>query len=193
MAAAIGMIPATVAAGLHFWKRDNLLASLAMAFGVLAGLVQALGLIRWVILVPGLAAAYVAPGATEIDKAMAASVFDTTNLYLGLGVGEHLGYLFTGIWTLLVSALLFADRRVLSVTGFALSLAVMAGMLEPFGVPMAATINAISATMVTSRYGTNFRSTPMCMKFFTTRYAFTMAIPNAVMSVTMESLDSSFS
>lgn len=147
MAAAISMIPATAAAGLHFWKRDNLLAALTMTFGVLAGLVQALGLIRWVILVPGLAAAYVAPGATEIDKAMAASVFDTTNLYLGLGVGEHLGYLFTGIWTLLVSALLFADRRVLSVTGFALSLAVMAGMLEPFGVPMAATINAIGYSL----------------------------------------------
>lgn len=147
MAAAVGMIPATVAAGLHFWKRDNLLASLAIAFGALAGLVQALGLIRWVILVPGLAAAYVAPGAAETDKSTAVSIFDATNLYLGLGVGEHLGYLFTGVWTLLVSSLLFSDRRILSLSGFALSLGVLAGMLEPYGVPMAATINAIAYSL----------------------------------------------
>lgn len=147
MAAALGMIPATVAAGLHFWKRDNLLASLAVGFGALAGLVQALGLIRWVILAPSLAATYVAPGATEADKAMAVSIFEAMNLYLGLGVGEHLGYLFTGVWTLLVSSLLFSDRRILSLLGFVLSLGVMAGMLEPFGVPAAAAINAIAYSL----------------------------------------------
>ena len=141
MAAAIGMIPATVAAGLHFWKRDSLLAALALTLGALAGL------IRWVVLVPGLAAAYVAPGAGDADKAMAVSIFDATNLYLGLGVGEHLGYLFTGVWTLLVSSLLFSDRRILSLAGFALSLGVMAGMLEPYGVPMAATLNAIAYSL----------------------------------------------
>ena len=147
MAAALGMIPATVAAGLHYWKRDSLIAGLSIAFGVLAGLVQALGLIRWVLLVPGLASAYVAPGAAEIDKAMAVSIFDATNLYLGVGVGEHLGYLFTGIWTVLVSALLFANRRILSVSGFVLSLGVLAGMAEPFGMPMAADINAIGYSL----------------------------------------------
>ncbi len=107
MAAALGMIPASVLAALHFWQRDNVLAALSAAFGVLAGLVQALGLIRWVVLVPGLASAYVAPGATDLDRSIAVSIFDATNLYLGVGVGEHLGYLFTGVWTLLVAALIF--------------------------------------------------------------------------------------
>lgn len=147
MAAALGMIPATIGAGLVLWKRDSFLASLSIGFGVLAGLVQALGLLRWVILAPSLASAYIAPGATEIDKAMAVSIFDAANLYLGLGVGEHLGYLFTGVWTLLVSALVFDQRRILAVAGAALSVGVMAGMLEPFGVPMAATINAISFSL----------------------------------------------
>jgi len=147
MAAAIGLIPASVATGLHLWKRDNLLAGLSIAFGALAGLVQALGLIRWVMLVPVLAANYTAPGATEIDKAMAVSLFDATNAYLGVGVGEHLGYLFTGVWTLLVSALLFGQRRILACTGIALSFTVMAGMLEPFGVPYTADINAIGFSL----------------------------------------------
>lgn len=147
MAAAIGLIPASVATGLHLWKRDTLLASLSIAFGTLAGLVQALGLIRWVILTPVLAASYTTPGATEIDKAMAVSLFDAANAYLGVGVGEHLGYLFTGIWTLLVAALIFGKQRILAVTGMTLSLAVMAGMLEPFGVPYTADINAIGFSL----------------------------------------------
>jgi hypothetical protein len=31
-------------------------------------------------------------------------VFQTLNRYLGVAVGEHLGYLFTGLWTGLVGA-----------------------------------------------------------------------------------------
>lgn len=147
MLAALGMIPASVLAAQHFWKRDNVLAGLSAAFGVLAGLVQALGLIRWVVLVPGLAAVYTTPGAIDLDRSMAAAIFDAANLYLGVGVGEHLGYLFTGVWTLLIAALLFPAHRILSVTGAALSLTVMAGMLEPFGVPGAATINAIGFSL----------------------------------------------
>jgi len=147
MAAALGMIPATVAAGQALWKRDSLLAGLSIAFGVLAGLVQALGLIRWVMLTPVLAASYVAPGTGVQDQAIAVALFNATNAYLGMGVGEHLGYLFTGIWTLLVSALIFSDRRILAVTGATLSFAVIAGMLEPFGVPFAADINAIGFSL----------------------------------------------
>lgn len=147
MAAALGMIPASVATGLALWKRDNLLASLTIAFGTVAGLVQAVGLIRWVILTPALAASYVAPGATETQQAMSVALFDAANLYLGVGVGEHLGYLFTGVWTLLVSALIFGERRILGASGVALSFTVMAGMLEPFGVPYTADINAIGFSL----------------------------------------------
>lgn len=147
MIAAVGLIPTSVATGLALWKRDSLLGGLSIAFGVLAGLVQALGLIRWVMLTPALAASYVAPGATETDQAMAVALFDATNRYLGVGVGEHLGYLFTGVWTLLVSALVFGERRILATTGLALSFTVMAGMLEPFGVPYTADINAIGFSL----------------------------------------------
>lgn len=147
MIAAVGLIPAAVATGLSLWKRDGLLAGLSIAFGVLAGLVQALGLIRWVMLTPALAAAFVAPGASPQDQAIATALFDATNAYLGVGVGEHLGYLFTAVWTLLVSAMILADRRILAVSGVALSLGVAAGMLEPFGVAIAADINVIAFSL----------------------------------------------
>ena len=147
MAAALALIPASVLTALHFWNRNPVLAGLSAAVGVLAGFVQALGLIRWVMLVPALAASYTANGATEIERAMAASIFDAANRYLGVGVGEHLGYLFTGAWTLLVSAMIVKDRRILALSGVAISLSVMAGMLEAFGVPMTADINAIGFSL----------------------------------------------
>ena len=147
MFASLLMIGAVIALGLRFWKEDNLLAALAMGFGVLAGLVQALGLLRWVILVPSLAAAYLAPGASELDKAMAVSLFDAANHYLGMGVGEHLGYFFTAIWTVLTAALLFRTNRLLAVSGALIALGVVSGMLEPFGVPLTGMLNSISYTL----------------------------------------------
>lgn len=147
MSAALLMIGAVIAAGLVFWVRDSFVAALSIGAGVLAGLVQALGLLRWVMLVPGLAATYVAPNATEIERSMAISMFDAANHYLGMGVGEHLGYFFTGVWTGLISALLFKTNRVIALVGFAIAIGVVIGMLEPFGVPMTGAINSISYSL----------------------------------------------
>jgi hypothetical protein len=98
-------------------------------------------------LVPSLAAIYVAPGATGIDKAMAVALFDAANHYLGMGVGEHLGYFFTAIWTVLVSALIFKTNRIVATAGVVIAVGVISGMLEPFGVPMTGMINSISYTL----------------------------------------------
>jgi phage shock protein PspC (stress-responsive transcriptional regulator) len=147
MAAALAMIPAAIGLGLHLWERDRHLAAMSIGAGVLAGLVQALGLLRWVILVPGLAASYVAPGATEAQQQVEVALFDAANRYLGMGVGEHLGYLFTAAWTLLVAALIIRQHRYIAVAGGIIALGVVAGMGEPFGVPQAGTINAISYTL----------------------------------------------
>jgi hypothetical protein len=147
MAASLMMIAAAIALGLHLWKRDNLLAALAICSGVLAGLVQALGLLRWVMLVPSLAAIYVAPGSTEIEQGMAVSLFDAANHYLGMGVGEHLGYFFTAAWTALVSVLMLRTNRIMAIYGVAIAVGVAAGMLEPYGVPLTGLINSISYTL----------------------------------------------
>jgi hypothetical protein len=77
-------------------------ASLALAVGVLAGLVQVLGLVRWVYLVPALAREYARPDASEAERASATMTFRAFHQYLGVGVGEHLGSLLTGVWTVLV-------------------------------------------------------------------------------------------
>lgn len=81
----------------------------ALLFGGLAGFAKALGITRWIFLMPGLAAAYTAPGAEDATKAAIAVVYEAFNAYAG-GVGEILGVgLFAGIWTLILSSGLIAS------------------------------------------------------------------------------------
>ena len=75
---------------------------IAVAFGVLAGLVQVLGLLRWVYLVPYLARTHGEPQVSAAAREATEVVFQAFHRALGVGVGEHLGYLFTGLWALLV-------------------------------------------------------------------------------------------
>jgi hypothetical protein len=142
--AAVALIPAAIGFALLTWRQNQLGAALAGGFGVLAGLLQALGLLRWTVLVPTLAAAYTAPGATDLDKALAASAFDTANAYLGMGVGEHMGYLLTALFTVAAAMTIVRRWPVMAWTGIVLALGVASGMLETFGVGGVAMVNAIA-------------------------------------------------
>jgi hypothetical protein len=83
--------------------RDGLeIVPVATTIGVLAAIVQFLGLARWPFAVPALARAYEDPSSSPATREAAAVVFDAFNRYLGVAVGECLGYLLTGVWTLLV-------------------------------------------------------------------------------------------
>lgn len=71
---------------------DQTLLALATIVGVLAAIVQFLGLIRWPFLVPNLARAASAPDPTPARLEAVDVVFQSFNRYLGGGVGEQLGY-----------------------------------------------------------------------------------------------------
>jgi hypothetical protein len=107
--------------------------------GVLAGLVQSIGLSRWVFVVPELAAAHA--GGVAGDAPLVA--FDVLNRLLGVGIGEHLGYLFTGAWTLLLCARIRGSRPIIALIGAVCAGAILAGLLEPAGVAWAGAANAI--------------------------------------------------
>ena len=77
---------------------------LAATVGVLAGLVQLLGLLRWPFLVPYLAR--VDADASPARREAVDVVFQAFHRYLGVAVGEHLGYLLTGAWSVLVGVAL---------------------------------------------------------------------------------------
>jgi Domain of unknown function (DUF4386) len=75
------------------------LLGVTTAVGVLAGLVQLLGLIRWPFAVPHLARIATDPAATPEMRAAVDVTFQTLNRLLGVAIGEHLGYALTGAWT----------------------------------------------------------------------------------------------
>jgi hypothetical protein len=110
----------------------------SLTIGLAACLVQALGLVRWPFAIPELARRYVsAEGADGASTRQTIEVvFATLNRLLGVGIGEHLGYLLTGAWTLLV-ALSVTSTPVLpawlGLIGVPIGIALLVGALEFVG------------------------------------------------------------
>ena len=101
---------------------------LAVAVGVLAGLVQMLGLLRWVYLVPSLARTIADPGLERSEREATVALFRAMHRYLGVGVGEHLGYLLTGIWSVLTGIGIVGTQLVPAWTGWT-GIAIGAGLI----------------------------------------------------------------
>ncbi|GIE31928.1 hypothetical protein Ait01nite_049730 [Actinoplanes italicus] len=113
-----------------------------IAFGVLSGVVQTLGWIRWPLVVPSLSDAWAAAPDGSVDRQVIAGDFDTLNLYAGGALGEHLGWLFQSLWAIGIAWWLLrggsrADR-LLGVTGLGLSALWAAAFLLPVFAPTVA-------------------------------------------------------
>jgi hypothetical protein len=115
---------------------DATLLAVATTTGVLASIVQFLGLVRWPFLVPYLARTAAEPDASEARREAVDVVFQSFNRYLGVGVGEHLGYLLTGAWSVLAGAALRQTGEVpswLGVGGIVIGAVLMLCSLEFVG------------------------------------------------------------
>jgi hypothetical protein len=112
------LAPTAVLVSATFADANPTTLSLVTTIGVLAALVQFLGLIRWPFAVPNLARTVADPGATAASKDAVDVVFQTLNRYLGVAVGEHLGYLFTGLWTGLVGLAIIQSEVLHPAFGF---------------------------------------------------------------------------
>jgi uncharacterized protein DUF4386 len=131
---ALMMVPVVVLVGSLFV--DGPLRTLALATGLLSALVQTLGLMRWPFVVPLLARRYVDPDATQGQRDSAELVFDALHRYLGVGVGEHLGYLLTGSWTILTGVLILGSALLPAWLGWLaipIGIALLIGALEFVG------------------------------------------------------------
>lgn len=110
----------------------------SIVVGSAAALVQALGLVRWPFAVPELARRYVAadgPDAAATRRTIEVT-FATLHRLLGVGIGEHLGYLLTGVWTMLVAGSILSTAVLpgwLGLIGIPIGLALLVGTLEFVG------------------------------------------------------------
>ncbi len=115
------------------------LTALAIVIGVTAALVQTLGLVRWPFAVPELARRYLAaPAGPDGDatRRTVEVVFATLHRLLGVGIGEHLGYLFTGLWTLVVGVSILSTAALpgwLGAAAVPIGIALLVGTLEFVG------------------------------------------------------------
>lgn len=120
--------------------------SLATVFGVLAGATNVLGFIRWIFVVPHLAARYVDPTTSQASKDAIEIVFEAFHLYSGFSIGKHLGFLFTGLWAILVGIVMVRSTlfpRWLGWLGMIGGPLIIVGSLEGAGLTLAADINVI--------------------------------------------------
>lgn len=101
--------------------------------GVLAGVVQAVGLSRWVFAAPELARLYAEAGTTEPTRDAALVVFHAMNQFLGVGIGETLGYAFTSAWTILLGSALRPGRPWIAWVGIGCGAVIALGCLAPTG------------------------------------------------------------
>jgi len=99
---AAALVPLAVLLAQTLDNADETLLILGATIGVLAALVQLLGLIRWPFLIPYLARVDADPDTSPAQRQAVDIVFQSFHRYLGVAVGEHLGYLLTGTWTVLV-------------------------------------------------------------------------------------------
>lgn len=133
---AVLLAPTAVLVSASLTDADPTVLSVATAIGLLAALVQFLGLIRWPLAVPHLAREMADPGSSASKKDAVDVIFQTLNRYLGVAVGEHLGYMFTGLWTALVGiAVLQSDllHWAFGVIGLVLAPLFLVGSMEFVG------------------------------------------------------------
>ena len=114
------------------------LTPLSMVVGVMAALVQGLGLGRWLFAVPELARRYEAADGPDgaATRGSIEIAFAVLHRYLGVGVGEHLGYLATGLWTILLSISIATGSLLpvwMAIVGIVIGIALLVGTLEFIG------------------------------------------------------------
>ena len=112
----------------------------AAIFGALAGIAQAIGLFRWVFVIPGLARVHADPNSTAEAKLAAEHAFDVLNQYGGVAIGEHLGQLLTALFVLLVALLQWREGARISaalgsLTAAAIALGTGEGLAIALGQP----------------------------------------------------------
>lgn len=110
----------------------------ARAAGVLAAVAQAIGLLRWVFVVPVLARIEGDAGLSAAERDAARVSFEALHQLFGVALGEHLGQVCTAAWVALISAgLAGRGLRVLAGLGWAVSVCLCVGLVEGFATVLA--------------------------------------------------------
>lgn len=133
MLSALALVPLSVALAATPGRLDRApaLAITAAIAGALAGLAQAIGLSRWVFVVPGLAAGHADPATGDAARIATETAFAILNSYGGVAIGEHLGQLLTALFAASLALLQRREgQRITALLGLFTAVALIIGSGE---------------------------------------------------------------
>jgi len=120
----------------------------AVGIGLTSAVFHVLGFSRWLFAVDYLATQYVGTGHLTADQQWAIETsFNMLHMYLGVTIGETLGFLTMGIWAILTAVALYRSRYInaaVAVLSIGCGIGILAGILEWAGWSYAVEINAIA-------------------------------------------------
>jgi hypothetical protein len=99
---------------------------------VLATTFQCIGLVRWFTVVPFFSNSYAHSHSPEL-----LTIFESIHRFAGMGIGEHLGYLAIGTWSVILSIIIISSDikdKVLCCLGVIIGLSLIFSSFEPLGI-----------------------------------------------------------
>jgi Domain of unknown function (DUF4386) len=109
-AIALLFIPASALLQKVLQREDTPYLNAVTLMGVLSGILQVVGLMRWVFVIPILANLYVDPATNATTREAIAIAFRVVHQYGGVTIGEHLGQILLVLWTLGVGLAMLKSR-----------------------------------------------------------------------------------
>lgn len=141
---ALAMVPLAISLAFaqQTWTKSPATAVGAAITGSLAGIVQAIGLSRWIFVIPAMARQHADPATSDAARSALEITFDALNLWAGVAIGEHTGQLLTCLWVGLSLRPLSADpgglARVAQASGLVAILGIGFGTGEGLALALAA-------------------------------------------------------
>jgi hypothetical protein len=127
-------IPLTIAIRKLFEQStDKLLLQSFSSLGLATAVFQSIGFIRWIFTMPYLTNTYFLE---PESKQSVTIIYEMLNRYAGMSIGEHLGFLAMGSWTILLGIILLKSNQAskwLSYLGILTGILLIVSACEHFG------------------------------------------------------------
>ncbi len=108
-------------------------SNILVGLGLLTTIFQGIGFVRWIFVMPYLTTIYFE---NIHERPHIILMYEVLNRYVGMSIGEHLGFLAMGFWTICVGIMLIYHKNFpkwIGYTGILLGFLLIVSILEHFG------------------------------------------------------------
>jgi hypothetical protein len=95
---------------------NNIAHKVLVGLGITTTIFQTIGFIRWVFVMPFLTESYFA---ANLNKNSITLIYETLNRFAGMSIGEHLGFLAMGSWTICLALIIIGIPKYKKWIGYA--------------------------------------------------------------------------